>query len=81
MFVHTAEGKYLVNLTMAELETRLDSRTFFRIHRSTIVHLGHVKEIVPWFSGKFRVVMDDEPGSELTLSRSRAKALRAILPW
>lgn len=81
VFAHTADGKYLVNLTMVELEERLDGRTFFRIHRSTIVHLGHVKEIVPWFSGKFRVVVDDEPSTELVLSRSRAKALRAILPW
>jgi DNA-binding LytR/AlgR family response regulator len=81
VFAHTADGKYLVNLTMGELEERLDGRTFFRIHRSTIVHLGHVKEIVPWFSGKFRIVVDDEPSTELILSRSRAKALRAMLPW
>ncbi|MFH1502082.1 MAG: LytTR family DNA-binding domain-containing protein [Candidatus Eisenbacteria bacterium] len=81
VFAHTAGGKFLVNMTMGELEERLDPGTFFRAHRSTIVNLGRVKEIVPWFSGKYRVVMDDEPGTELTLSRSRAKALREILPW
>lgn len=81
VFAHTADGRFLVNLTMSELEERLDERTFFRIHRSTIVNLGHVRELVPWFSGKYQVIMNDPGSTELTLSRSRAKALRAILPW
>lgn len=81
VFAHTVEGKSLVNMTMAELEDRLDGRTFFRIHRSTLVNLGHVKEMVPWFSGKYQVIMDDPGSTELTLSRSRAKVLREILPW
>jgi DNA-binding LytR/AlgR family response regulator len=81
VFVHTAEGRFLVNLTMAQLEERLDERRFFRVHRSTIVNLEHVKELVPWFSGKYQVVMDDPASTELTLSRSRVKALREILPW
>ncbi|MBD3347879.1 MAG: response regulator [Candidatus Eisenbacteria bacterium] len=81
VFAHTGEGRFLVNRTMAELESRLDSRKFFRIHRSTIVNLDHVRELVPWFSGKYKVVMADRPGTELTLSRSRAKELREILPW
>ncbi len=81
VFAHTADGRFLVNLTMSELEERLDDREFFRIHRSTIVNLRHVRELVPWFSGKYQVVMDDPGSTELTLSRSRAKALREILPW
>ncbi len=80
-FAHTSEARFLVNMTMAELEERLDERSFFRIHRSTIVNLGHVRELVPWFSGKYQVIMDDPASTELTLSRSRAKALREILPW
>ena len=71
----------VANTTMAELEARLDPKVFFRTHRSSIVNLNHVVEIVPWFSGKYRVVVDDDDRSELTLSRARAKALRAIFPW
>jgi DNA-binding LytR/AlgR family response regulator len=81
VFAHTASDKYMVNSTMAELEERLDSRVFFRTHRSSIVNLNHVKEIVPWFSGKFKIVVDDDAKSELVLSRARAKGLREILPW
>jgi len=81
VFAHTGSEKYMVNSTMAELEERLDSRVFFRTHRSSIVNLNHVKEIVPWFSGKYRIVVDDTAASELVLSRARAKGLREILPW
>jgi DNA-binding LytR/AlgR family response regulator len=81
VFVHTTSEKYMVNATMADLEERLDSRVFFRTHRSSIVNLNHVKEIVPWFSGKYKVIVDDAAGSELVLSRGRVKGLREILPW
>ncbi len=81
VFVHTASERYMMNATMAELESRLDPRVFFRSHRSSIVNLNHVKEIVPWFSGKYKIVVDDERKSELVLSRARAKGLREILPW
>ncbi len=79
--MHTDSEKYMMNVTMAELESRLDPCVFFRTHRSSIVNLNHVKEIVPWFSGKYKVVVDDEKKSELVLSRARAKGLREILPW
>jgi len=81
VFAHTGPARFVVNRTLSELEERLDDTRFFRIHRSTIVNLNHVREIVPWFSGKYKVVMSDSGGSELTLSRSRAKELRRILPW
>lgn len=81
VFVHTRGERYLVNMTLAELEDRLPPDAFFRTHRSSIVNLNHVKEIVPWFSGKYKVVVDDDAGSELVLSRARAKALREIFRW
>ena len=81
VFVHTRTEKYMMNATMAELESRLDPQVFFRSHRSSIVNLNHVKEIVPWFGGKYKIVVDDAAKSELVLSRARAKGLREILPW
>jgi DNA-binding LytR/AlgR family response regulator len=79
--VHTKNDKFLINSTMAELERRLNPSAFFRSHRSSIVNLNHVREIVPWFGGKYRIVVDDAGKTELTLSRARAKSLREILPW
>lgn len=81
VFAHTADERYLVNMTMTELEGRLDPAVFFRIHRSTIVNLNQIVEIVPWFSGKYKVVVDDAERTELVLSRARAKCLRDLLRW
>ena len=81
VFVHTHAEKYMVNATMAELESRLNPQLFFRSHRSSIVNLNHIKEIVPWFGGKYKIIVGDEQKSELVLSRARAKGLRDILPW
>jgi DNA-binding LytR/AlgR family response regulator len=81
VFVHTDRDKYLINATMAELEDRLKHGAFFRSHRSSLVNLNHIREIVPWFGGKYKIVMDDAGATELTLSRARARSLRDILPW
>ncbi len=81
VFVHTRDERFMMNTTLTDLETRLDSRRFFRIHRSSIVNLDHVLEIIPWFSGKYKLVVDDGERTELVLSRGRARELREIMPW
>jgi len=81
VYAHTRDAKCLVNATMSELEKRLDPALFFRVHRSSIVNLKRILEIVPWFGGKYKVVVDDAARSELVLPRARVKALREILPW
>jgi len=81
VYAHTKDSKCLVNMTMAELEKRLDPSLFFRIHRSSIVNLKRIVELVPWFGGKYKVVVDDAARSELVLPRARVKVLREILPW
>jgi DNA-binding LytR/AlgR family response regulator len=81
VFVHTKDGRHLANATMGELEARLDPRAFFRVHRSSIVNLKHVAEIIPWFAGKYKIVLDDDARTELVLPRARVRKLREILPW
>jgi DNA-binding LytR/AlgR family response regulator len=81
VFVYTRDARYLANMTMGELEARLDPQAFFRVHRSSIVNLKHVAEIVPWFAGKYKIILDDPARTELVLPRARAKKLREILPW
>jgi two-component system LytT family response regulator len=72
--VRTAGETLLIRDTIKNLESRLDADTFVRIHRSTIVNVDHVREIRPWYTGEYIVVMSD--GHELTLSRG----YRANLP-
>jgi DNA-binding LytR/AlgR family response regulator len=78
-FVHAGSEAYLIRRTLADLEMRLDPAHFFRAHRSAIVNLDRVKEIVPWFKGSHKLRLTT--GAEVELSRAQARALRKILGW
>lgn len=71
--LHTGDGQYSVRHTMSHLSGRLDPRHFARVHRSTIVNLGRVKELIALPSGDCTVVLED--GTRLALSRGYRKAL------
>ncbi len=77
--VHVGEQAHPVSRTLAELEARLDPSLFFRAHRSVVVNLNRVKEIIPWFAGSHKLRLTT--GADVDLSRSRARALREILGW
>jgi DNA-binding LytR/AlgR family response regulator len=77
VFAHTKDEKYLLNFAIKDLEHRLPADRFFRAHRSSIVNLAHVREIVPWFHGKLLLKLDD--GTEATVSEDRAPGLRAAI--
>ena len=78
-FVHIESKAYPIRRTLADLEARLDPARFFRAHRSAIVNLDRVKEIVPWFKGSHKLRLTT--GTEVDLSRAQARALRKILGW
>lgn len=80
VFARTAEGRFLVERTLAELEQMLEGR-FFRAHRGCLVNLGHIAEIVPAEAGTYEIVMRDEQHSRLPLSRRQARRLRELIPW
>ena len=65
--------------TLDELQTRLDPAIFWRVHRSHLVNINKIKEIVPWFSRNFILKMRDAKGSEIPVSRSQTKRLREYL--
>jgi len=67
--------------TLEELQTDLDAEVFVRTHRSYVVNIQRVQEIIPWFAGTYRLKMDDPKESEIPLSRAQAKRLRRILKW
>jgi DNA-binding LytR/AlgR family response regulator len=77
--VHVGDEVYPIRRTLAELEARLDPARFFRTHRSAIVNLDRVEEIVPWFKGSHKLRLTT--GAEVDLSRRQARALREILHW
>jgi two-component system LytT family response regulator/two-component system response regulator LytT len=81
VYAHTTERGFMTNFTLRELEERLDPETFFRAHKATLVNLGQVKEIVPWFGGRFKLVMRGRADGEVVVSRAQARELRQRLRW
>jgi two-component system LytT family response regulator/two-component system response regulator LytT len=67
--------------TLEELESDLDPEVFIRVHRSYLANINKVTEIIPWFSGTYRLKMADREGTEIPLSRAQAKRLRRQLKW
>ena len=65
--------------TLDELQARLDPSVFWRVHRSHLVNINRIKEIVPWFSRNYILKMKDAKGSEIPVSRSQTKRLREYL--
>jgi two-component system, LytTR family, response regulator LytT len=65
--------------TIEELSASLDSDRFWRPHRSYLVNINHIKEVVPWFKSSFMLKMNDKRASEIPVSRAQTKRLRELL--
>ena len=65
--------------TLDELHARLDPDVFWRVHRSHLVNINKIKEIVPWFSRNYILRMKDEKATEIPVSRMQTRRLREYL--
>jgi len=65
--------------TLDELQARLDPEVFWRVHRSHLVNINKIKEIVPWFSRNYILRMNDAKATEIPVSRSQTRRLREYL--
>lgn len=65
--------------TLDELQAHLDPGVFWRVHRSYLVNINKIKEIVPWFSRNYILKMNDGKATEIPVSRSQTKRLREYL--
>lgn len=77
VFVHTGKERFLIERSIGELEEMLGDSGFLRIGRGEIVNLEHVRELIPWFSGTWKVKLSN--GAELDVSRDRARRLKEIM--
>jgi two-component system LytT family response regulator/two-component system response regulator LytT len=65
--------------TIEELQSNLDADMFWRVHRSYLVNIHRIKEVIPWFKSSFQLRMDDKKQTEIPVSRVQTKRLRALL--
>jgi two-component system response regulator LytT len=64
--------------TLEELMDQLDPEAFWRAHRSFVVNIQHIREVVPWFKSSYQLRMDDPQKTEIPVSRAQTKRLREL---
>jgi two-component system response regulator LytT len=64
--------------TLEELHAALDMDSFWRPHRSYLVNIHHIKEVVPWFKSSYMLKMNDKKQTEIPVSRQQTKRLREL---
>jgi two-component system response regulator LytT len=64
--------------TLEELLESLDPDLFWRAHRSFLVNINRIKEVVPWFKSSYQLRMDDKKQTEVPVSRAQTKRLREL---
>jgi len=75
VFLYTETERYLTDRTIVELDQSLTPAGFFRISRAAVVNLEHARELLPWFSGTWRLKLSNQV--ELDVSRDRSRLLRS----
>ena len=82
--VHTTNGTYTSNKTLTELQERLKGTSLYRVHRSYIVNLNRVREVVPWFKGTYwlrlpRSNKKDNDLIDIPVSKAQVKPIKELL--
>ena len=65
--------------TVEELQSNLDPNVFWRVHRSHLININRIKEVVPWFKSSYQLKMDDRKQTEIPVSRAQTRRLRELL--
>ncbi|HYZ84989.1 MAG TPA: LytTR family DNA-binding domain-containing protein [Bryobacteraceae bacterium] len=65
--------------TIEELQSNLDPDTFWRVHRSYLININKIREVIPWFNSSYQLKMDDKKQTEIPVSRVQTKRLRSLL--
>jgi DNA-binding LytR/AlgR family response regulator len=64
--------------TLEELQDSLEPSLFWRAHRSYLVNVNRIREVVPWFKSSYQLRMDDKKQTEIPVSRAQTKRLREL---
>ncbi|MCC7180235.1 MAG: response regulator transcription factor [Acidobacteria bacterium] len=76
VLIHSGRRAFRMNLPLADLEDRLDRRTFARVHRSHLVNLDHVTSMTPYDGTRLEITL--RSGATLVASRQRSRTLRDL---
>ncbi|MCS7027813.1 MAG: LytTR family DNA-binding domain-containing protein [Bacteroidia bacterium] len=76
-YLFTAEGSYYIHQSLEYFEQRLPEKDFLRVNRAEIINLRQIKELVIWFSNRYKVILNDT--NEVLCSRDKSKVIKKVL--
>lgn len=76
IYIQAVDGKYMTKFTLSELEITLSPYGFLRVHRNSLVNLNYVSQVIRWFNGSYKLIMNDRERTEILVSRYNAKDLK-----
>ena len=76
--VYTKDGQYIYKNSMVEFEKKLTSEKFFKTHRSYIVNVNKIKEIIPWFNSTYKLKLNGIE-NDIYVSRSKIKEFKKLM--
>jgi two-component system, LytTR family, response regulator len=80
-YASTAAKDYVIDLTISDLEEKLDPAAFVRIHRATLLNVNYVDEVSSWFGGGMVVRLKDGKRTELQIARDRLREVKDRLEF
>lgn len=75
----TTRGNYSVNFTLKEIEGKLNPKKFLRTHKSFIINIEKITEVVPWFNSTYLLIMEGCQEKDIPVSRSYIKEFDGIM--
>ncbi|MBN1193246.1 MAG: response regulator transcription factor [Coriobacteriia bacterium] len=78
-YIFTDGERFLSTLSLADLEQKLESQGFFRVHRRYLVNLAQIREVAPMYGGTMELTLKDSEQTHVPVSRRRAPALKRLL--
>ncbi len=77
--VYFGQHKPMVYKSLNQIEAKIPTAVFFRANRQEIININHIQEVIPWFNGKLKIVMDN--GKEVELSRRQSSVFKGRLEF
>ena len=78
LVIHTTDRRLTSNMSLQDLQLKLDDKLFFRSHRAYLVNIEKVREIIPWFNGTYNLILDGLPNFEVPVSRQQSPKLKKL---
>lgn len=81
VYIKINQEEMRVRATLSELAERLPQDTFIRVHKTYIININLVREVIPWDSHAMTLVMTDSNATEIPVGRGYSDKLKQLVGW